>query len=96
MGLKDAELSVQELSQAKREIMVRKISQGRATEIEKFRVTLQNADAKGLEEICQRFEEGKDDVFKVARKLSSGQRSGEGIDLQLARLSIKFSESRSA
>lgn len=95
VGLKKAELSPQQFSREKRQIMVRKFSQGRQGEIEEFERKLKNAKEEDLDEVSKRVTFGrKEEVNEVARRLSSSKISkGEDVDLHLARINMYYSES---
>jgi len=95
VGLKKAELSPQQFSREKRQIMVRKFSQGRQEEIEEFERKLKNANEEDLDEVSKRVTFGrKEEVNEVARRLSSSKISkGDDMDLHLARINMYYSES---
>ena len=95
VGLKKAELSPQQFSREKRQIMVRKFSQGRQEEIEEFERKLKNAKEEDLDEVSKRITFGrKEEVNEVARRLSSSKIiKGEDMDLHLARINMYYSES---
>jgi hypothetical protein len=93
IGMKEAELSPQQVAREKRKTMVRKFSQGRSEEIEQFKATLQNADDEKIREISNQVKvERKEEVSEVARRLTSPKDNAEEVDLHLARASVYYSE----
>ncbi len=93
-GMKQKELSPQQVSREKRQIMYRKLSQGRQEDIQQFRAQLENADDRKIARVSKQVKvEREEEVSEIARRLSSGKGdSGEG-DLHLARASTYYSES---
>jgi len=93
-GNKKEELSPQQISREKRQIMFRKLSQGRHEDMESFRALLKHADGEEIAQVAKKVKvERKEEVVEVARKLSSSKADGSEGDLHLARATIFYTES---
>ena len=94
-GLREPELSPKQLSRQKREVMVRKLSQGRQEEIAEMEKKLSGATLDEVEEVASHIpfvREGA--VSEVARKLSEGNAGEtEGTKLQIARFNTFYTTS---
>lgn len=97
VGLKDAELSPQQFSREKRQVMVRKFSQGRKEEIDEIERKLTGASKEMIEEVSMRVTSGrKEEVAEVVRRLNSSKPTREGdVDLHLARVNMYYADSSS-
>jgi len=107
LGMKEQELSPQQLSREKRKIVVRKLSYGRRGEIRELVRKLIEGKEKDIDEVARKVTFGKEkvnrrlsfgtkeNVRKLARRLSM-EKGTEDLQLQLhlARMSMYFSESR--
>jgi hypothetical protein len=93
IGMKEAELSPQQVGREKRKTMIRKFSQGRSEEIEQFKATLLTADDEKIRAISNQVKvERKEEVSEVARRLTSPRANAEEGDLHLALASVYYSE----
>jgi len=93
-GNKRRELSAKQLLKEKRNVMVRKLSQGRQEEIAEMERKLKTATIEEVEELATHVTFAREgEVSEVARKLSSGK-AGENDNskLGLARLNMYYSE----
>jgi hypothetical protein len=93
-GKKRGELSPKQLLKEKRNVMVRKLSQGRQEEIAEMERKLKSATIEEVEELATHVTFAREgEVSEVARKLSSGK-AGEkdNSKLGLARLNMYYSE----